>query len=372
MEHLSNLYNFLTNRFFSVKDTGISFLSLIALIFVIVLAAWLVKFVTKILERKVYPRFEFDRSIKNAFELTAQLAIIVISLLLALKISGIGLGVFTTTLFTIKDSSITIIDLVNLTLIITVFIFGAKILVKILQTQLYPKFEIDVGLQHAISTFVKYIIIGTGIFLALDNIGFDLSVITAMAAVLMVGIGFGLQNIANNFISGLIILFERPIKVGDFIAVGDVLGQVKSVSARSTTVVTRDNISIIVPNADFLSNTVTNWSYGDLKTRIHIEVSVAYGSDTELVRDILLETAAAHPQVLKKPAPEVWFREFGDSSLNFTLLIWTREPHLHDVIRSDLNFAIDKAFRQQGVEIPFPQHDLHLKSAVPLPLEKIA
>lgn len=372
MEQLINLFDFLTQRLFNVKDTGISFLSLLTLILVIALAAWLVKFITKILEKRVYPRFELDRTMKNSVSLVAHMAIIAIALVLVLKITGIGLSIFTATLFIVKDAEITILSFVNLTLIIALSMFGAKIIVRLLQAQIYPKFEIDIGLQHTISTVVKYVIIGTGIFVAIDNIGFDLSVITALVAVLMVGIGFGLQNIANNFISGLIILFERPIKVGDFIAVGDVLGKVKLISARSTTVTTRDNIAVIVPNADFLSNTVTNWSYGELTTRIHIEVGVAYGSDTELVRDTLLEMAATHAKVLKKPSPEVWFREFGDSSLNFTLLVWTREPHLHDVIRSDLNFAIDKAFRQRGVEIPFPQRDLHLRTAVPLPLEKIA
>jgi len=371
MEHIEKVYGFLTRQFFTIKDTGISFLSLLALIFVIALAFWFVKIVTRILETKVYPKFALDRSLQNALELVSQLAIIGLALVLVLKISGIGLGIFTATLFTIKDSAITIIDLVNLVLIISISIFGARIIVKLLENQLYPKFEIDLGLQHTISTVVKYIVIGTGIFLALDNIGFDLSVITALAAVLMVGIGFGLQNIANNFISGLIILFERPIKVGDFIAVGDVLGQVKSISARSTTVNTRDNIAVIVPNADFLSNTVTNWSHGELTTRIHINVGVAYGSDTELVKEILLKVAETHPKVLKKPAPDVWFREFGDSSLNFTLLVWTRQPHLHDVIRSDLNFEIDKAFRTHGIEIPFPQRDLHLKSGMSLPVVKM-
>jgi small-conductance mechanosensitive channel len=305
---------------------------------------------------------------KNSVSLVAQLLIITIALILVLEITGIGVSVFSAPLFRIKETPITIISLVNLTAIIAVAMFSARILVKILQSQIYQKFEIDVGLQHTISTVVKYVIIGTGIFVALENIGFDLSVITALAAVLMVGIGFGLQNIANNFISGLIILFERPIKVGDFVAIGDILGEVKSISARSTKVTTLDNISVIVPNADFLSNSVTNWSHSELKTRIHINVGVAYGSDTELVRKIMIEIAEKHAKVLKKPAPDVWFREFGDSSLNFSLLIWTTEPHLHDVIRSDLNFAIDKAFREQGVEIPFPQRDLHLRTSIPIPL----
>jgi small-conductance mechanosensitive channel len=177
-----------------------------------------------------------------------------------------------------------------------------------------------------------------------------------------VGIGFGLQNIANNFVSGLILLFERPIKPNDMVSVGDTDGKVEEIKMRATTVVTRDNVTIIVPNSQFISSEVTNWSHTDPKVRIHVPVGVAYGSDVKLVTDLLLQVAKDHPQVMNEPPPNVWFTGFGDSSLDFELLVWITEPISRQKIRSDLNYAIDAAFRQHDVTIPFPQRDLHLQS----------
>jgi small-conductance mechanosensitive channel len=190
----------------------------------------------------------------------------------------------------------------------------------------------------------------------------DLSGLTVVAGLLSVGIGFGLQNTASNFISGLILLFERPIKVGDWITVGEVSGDVREINLRSTTVITPDNISIIVPNSEFVSGRVVNWSHGERKIRVHIPVGVAYGSDVELVTRVLLEEAERHSGVMRTPAPKVWFTGFGDSSLNFELLAWIPEPTARPQVISDLNYAIDSAFRRNNVEIPFPQRDVHVRS----------
>ncbi len=189
-----------------------------------------------------------------------------------------------------------------------------------------------------------------------------MTALAAVSAVLMVGIGFGLQNITNNFISGLILLFERPVQVGDYVEVSGVQGCVRSIRARSTMVETLDSVSIIVPNSNFIGQNVTNWSYKDAKVRIHISVGVSYSSDMDLVGESLLWVGKSHPEVLQNPEPRIQFLEFGDSSLNFDLLVWIDDPSRQYFVRSDLNFAIVNAFREEGITIPFPQRDLHLRS----------
>ena len=179
------------------------------------------------------------------------------------------------------------------------------------------------------------------------------------------GIGFGLQSVVNNFVSGLILLFERPIKTGDWIVVGDIEGYVKSIRIRSTQIQTFDRADVIVPNSDLISNPVTNWMLKEARGRIRVPVGVAYGSDTEKVRDILLEVASGHDMVIKDgsaPEPQVRFRGFGDSSLDFELRCHIEHIDNRMLVISDLNFAIDKAFREHGIEIPFPQRDIHVRT----------
>jgi small-conductance mechanosensitive channel len=176
-------------------------------------------------------------------------------------------------------------------------------------------------------------------------------------------VGFGLQNITGNFFSGLIILVERPIKVGDRIEVGSVSGDVARISLRATTIITNDNIAIIVPNSDFINSRVTNWSYTDRDVRFKYRVGVSYKSDPDLVRRVLLEVAAGHPGVLKLPAADVLLQEFGDSALNFELRVWTREYTTRPgVLQSELNYEIVKALKAHAIEIPFPQRDVHIRS----------
>ncbi len=198
-----------------------------------------------------------------------------------------------------------------------------------------------------------------------------MTTLAALSAVLMVGIGFGLQNITNNFISGLVLIFERPIQVGDLIEVSNIIGTVSAINARSTTVTTIDNSTIIVPNSQFISESLTNWSYQDPRIRLHIRVGVSYGADIELVREILLAVGKVHSEVLKEPEPIVYFNEFGDSSLNFDLIVWIEKPLHKFQIRSDLNFATVYAFREKGIEIPFPQRDLHVRSSIPIKTSEI-
>src|SRR5436190_8300708 len=194
-------------------------------------------------------------------------------------------------------------------------------------------------------------------------VGLNLTSLAVVAGAVGVGIGFGMQNIVHNFVSGLIILAERPIAIGDRIEVGGVAGQVKQIRLRSTTVLTNDNIAYIVPNSDFITHTVINWSHGDLKVRIRLKVSAAYGTDPVYLERLLLEVALAHPKVLRQPAPSVFFCGFGDSALEFELAVWTVEMISQPrQFKSELYFAIEKTLREHRIEIPFPQRDLHLRS----------
>ena len=230
-----------------------------------------------------------------------------------------------------------------------------------LQTLILPKTRFDPGLQYTITTMTGYLVVALGLYLALEQI-FDLENLGYVVAALSIGIGFGLQEVISNFISGLILLFERPLRVGDIVDVGGTEGIVKRIQIRSTTVLTRENVWILVPNKDFITEKVTNFVYTDAKVRLHISIGVAYGSDTALVRRALLEVARDHGKVLKRPTPEVWFVGFGDSSLDFELLAWVEDPVQRHRVESDLRFAIDAAFRRYEIKIPFPQRDLHLVS----------
>jgi small-conductance mechanosensitive channel len=223
--------------------------------------------------------------------------------------------------------------------------------------------ELDLGLRRAAGSILRYIAISVGFLIILQTAGIDLTTLNIIAGAVGIGIGFGLQNIVSNFISGLIILFERPIKIGDRIEVGNVEGDVIEIGARSTTVLTNDNIAIIVPNSQFITENVVNWKYNDASVRFKIKVGVAYGSDVRRVEKLLLDVAAKNPDVLKEPAPAVRFTAFGDSSLEFELRVWsTTLVHRKGALFSALNFAIYETFNEHQIKIPFPQRDLHVRS----------
>ena len=250
-------------------------------------------------------------------------------------------------------------------------LFASVIIVeRIVQKQLIRRFlcrtKLQPSLQFGLSRIIGYTLIAVGFYVAFQLVGVDLSSLAIIAASLGVGIGFGLQNIINNLVSGIIILAERPISIGDRIEVAGVAGRVTKIQLRSTTVVTNDNITMIVPNADFISNTVTNWSHGDPKVRIRVPVGVAYGSDLKLLQGLLLEAAAEHPKALGDPSPVVLFTEFGDNSLNFELGVWTQEMTATPIhFTSEMNFIIEQKLRDNDIEIPFPQRDLHIRSGLP-------
>jgi small-conductance mechanosensitive channel len=221
------------------------------------------------------------------------------------------------------------------------------------------------GARDAVVTITGYIMFLIALLAGMSAAGFDFGNIAIIAGALSVGIGFGLQNIVNNFVSGLILLFERPVRKGDWIVVNGTEGVVKDIQIRSTRIETFDRSDVIVPNSELISNQVTNWVLSSNSGRAIVPVGVAYGTDTEKVRDVLLKVAEENDDVAKTqylPEPRVLFREFGDSSLNFELRVFLLNVDSRLSVISDLNFAIDKAFREAGIEIPFPQRDLHVKS----------
>jgi small-conductance mechanosensitive channel len=261
------------------------------------------------------------------------------------------------------DSHLTLNTIFKLLLIVVLVLVAERYLRRLIRRKVLTRTKLPPDLQYALSRFAGYCFIAIGFFLALKVIHLDLSALAVIVGGLGIGIGFGLQNIVSNFISGLILLAERPIAIGHRIEVGGVAGQVTQIKMRSTTVVTNDNITIIVPNSNFITGAVTNWSYGDPKVRLRLPVGVAYSSDVEKLRSVLLEVAAENPAVLRLPAPSVRFLGFGDSALNFELAVWTIELAQSPTrFRSDLYFAIERKLRENKIEIPFPQRDLHLRS----------
>jgi small-conductance mechanosensitive channel len=264
------------------------------------------------------------------------------------------------------SGGITVASLLALILLFALVVIGERVLRRYFVTRLLQRTHMQPALQFAVARVVGYAILVLGFYISLQMVGVNLGSLAIVAGALGVGLGFGLQNIISNFISGLIILAERPIAIGDRVEVGEVAGQVRAISLRSTTVVTNDNIAIIVPNADFITQRVTNWSYQDPRTRFRIPFGVAYGSDLAKLRRTMLEIADSHPKALKEPKPELFFVGFGDSSLNFELGVWSAEATTSPRrFRSEMLFAIEQKLRENDIEVPFPQRDLHLRTVAP-------
>jgi small-conductance mechanosensitive channel len=255
-------------------------------------------------------------------------------------------------------------------LLIAVFWFSSRTK-RVLFNRFLAQSGLDRSLQYAIAQIVSNVVLIVGIFIVLDNAGIHLGALAVFAGAVGVGVGFGLQNIASNFISGLVILAERPITIGDRIEVAGIAGQVQHIRARSTVILTNDNITMIVPNTKFIDSPVTNWTYGDPRVRFRIPVGVAYGSDVTKVREALVAAAKEHPAALTNPAPDAFLDKFGSSTIDFELVVWSHEmSHRPRRFKSDLNFLIDKHLRAAGIEIPNPQRDLHIRSGV-LKIEQV-
>lgn len=268
-------------------------------------------------------------------------------------------------IYSSEGSKLSIGTIIYLVIGVWLIFFLSKLISRLIVERLLKRYGTEKGVSHAIGTIFRYVFVFVGLVIVIQSTGIDLSALTVLVGALGVGIGFGLQNMTNNFISGIIILFERPIKIGDRVELPELdnlTGDVVNISARSTTIITNDNIAILVPNSKFISDTVINWSYNNSEERFNIPVSVAYKEDPEVVRELLVAVAKSHPGVLQNPSPDVLFDEYGDSSLNFLLRIYTdeysRKPR---VLKSELYYEIFKKFKEKGIEIPFPQRDVYIK-----------
>lgn len=312
--------------------------------------------------RRALVRFGVDKNWAVILSSTLSLLLFLGSIVLGLRLGGLPVDWEAR----IPGTGMTILVLFRLLLLLALVFWASSHIKRFF----YDRFLADSGLHRAlqftIAQIIGYLVLIGGAAIALENAGIDLSALAVFAGAVGVGLGFGLQDVARNFISGIILLIERPIEIGDRVEVGKVAGSVRQIRARSTTVVTNDNIAIIIPNHKFIGDTVTNWSHGDPKVRFRIPVSVAYGSDIEKVCTLLLGVARSHPQALADPPPKVYFIGFGDSALNFELGVWSEEMTYRPLpFKSDLNFAIEKAFRENKIEIPFPQRDVRMRNAKP-------
>lgn len=261
-----------------------------------------------------------------------------------------------------KDFDITVYEILVILLILFTTLFIIRIIRKVFRMREKRK-EFDQGRSHAIQQILKYVLWIAAILISLETVGIKLTLLLAGSAALLVGLGLGLQLIFQDIMSGIAILFEGTLKVGDIVEIkDDIVGRVVEIGLRTSKIETRDNIIMVIPNSKFVTDIVINWSHMEKKTRFHVDVGVAYGSDVEKVTRVLLQCAGDQQNISASPQPFVRFTDFGDSSLDFQLYFWSTETFSVEFIKSELRYKIDAAFRQNGIHIPYPQRDIHIKT----------
>jgi small-conductance mechanosensitive channel len=268
--------------------------------------------------------------------------------------------------FTMGGLPITAFFVMKVAIFVVVLLLVCHFTMAILENRILRYMPLEESQRYAIARVTSYLLFIMGMVIGLQSLGVNLNSLVVIGGALGIGVGLGLQGIVSNFVAGLVLLLEQPIRLGDRIEVGETLGDVVRLRGRSTWIQTNDNVVIIVPNSEFINSRVTNWTANDRQVRISLPVGVSYDSDPKEVREVLSRIAAQHPDVLPEPAPEIIFLDFGDSSLDFELRVWTvRQVQTPQRLKSDLYFTIFDAFREKGIEIPFPQRDLHLRSVAP-------
>ncbi|MEA3494840.1 MAG: mechanosensitive ion channel [Bacteroidota bacterium] len=260
-----------------------------------------------------------------------------------------------------KTVDINLYSVFTVLIILILGIFTIRVIKKIFNKQVTNN-KIDYGTSNSVFHIIKYIIWVILIALTLETLGIKVTILVAGSAALLVGIGFGLQDIFKDLISGFFLLFEGNLKVNDVVQIeNNVVGRVVSIGLRTSKIKTRDNISMIIPNSSFINDNVINWSHIEEQTRFNVEVGVAYGSDVELVSEILIDVAKANKDISSSPEPFIRFNNFGNSSLDFQIFFWSKQSFRVENIKSQLRFEIDKKFRENKITIPFPQQDVHVK-----------
>lgn len=261
-----------------------------------------------------------------------------------------------------KDFDVTVYEILIILIIFIFTMLFMRVLKRVFRARVRKK-EFDSGRSHAILQIMKYVIYIVVILVSFEIVGIKLTLLLAGSAALLVGLGLGLQQIFQDIMSGIAILFEGSLKVGDIVEIQDnLVGKVIEIGLRTSKLETRDNIIMVVPNSKFVTDIVINWSHIEKRTRFHIDVGVAYGSDVDKVTQVLLQCAEDIKKVSKSPAPFVRFNNFGNSSLDFQLYFWTTETFQVEYLKSEIRYKIDTAFRANKIQIPFPQRDVHIKS----------
>jgi small-conductance mechanosensitive channel len=274
--------------------------------------------------------------------------------------------VFTHPLLTMGGQPITAFFLMKVATFVVALLLLCHFTMILLERRILTYTPLEEGQRYAVARVTSYLIFILGMIVGLQSLGVNLNSLVVVGGALGIGVGLGLQGIVSNFVAGLVLLLEQPLKLGDRVEVGGTFGDVVRLRGRSTWIQTNDNVVIIVPNSEFINQRVINWTANDRQVRISLPVGVGYDSDPKTVRELLSQIAMRHPDVLPEPAPEIIFLDFGDSSLDFELRVWTiRQVQTPQRLKSDLYFAIFDTFREKGIEIPFPQRDLHLKSISP-------
>lgn len=263
-------------------------------------------------------------------------------------------------LFQIGDYHLTVFQIVVVAIVLMVTWFAVKGLRRFIVDRGNVS-ELEKGRRHSLFQLLQYVIWVAVFLVTLESLGIKITLLLAGSAALLVGIGLGLQEVFKDFVSGIILLFDGTIRVSDIIEVDGTVGRVKEIRLRASTLESREGKVLIIPNSAFITGHVINWTHNRKLTRFSVVVGVAYGSDVEKVRDVLVECAKAHPDVVKNPEPFVFFSDFADSQLTFSLQFFSRSVFSIEFVKSDIRFAIDKAFRENNITIPFPQRDLHIK-----------
>ena len=304
------------------------------------------------------------RALRSLLLYTTVITLLIVTLRL-LGLAGPVQRILSFPVLKIGGSPLSLWTLLKAALILLAFFYFSRLLRAWLDYRVHPSVGVEEGLAYAINTFLHYTLLTIGFLVALRAVGLDLRVLMVFAGAVGIGIGLGMQSTAANLIAGISLVFGRRIRKGDWIQVGDTRGNVQEVGLRATKVRTRDNIEYLIPNADLTGNTIVNYTLSDPMIRVHVPVGVSYRSNPKEVEAILLKAAAGNEKIIKSKHPEVWFSEYGDSSLNFNLLVWIDvRKVMENSVRSELYFTIFEALAEAGIEIPFPQRDLHIRSGL--------
>ena len=356
-------------EFFSNEDISFKITTLLQALIIIQLAHLLDWIISKILLYNFHKTREAEKKeayaqglaynekkIEPATSKTLQYVVYIFAIILILQSFHLDYTIFSFDRYDFKVSNIFWSILILLLAQLLTWILTQLILFSYYRTN-----KVNVGSQYAINQLLKYVIYIIAIFMAVESLGIKMTVVWGGAAALLVGLGLGLQQTFNDLISGLILLFERTVEVGHMVNLDDTTGTVKRIGLRTSIIETRDNITIVVPNSKLVNENVINWSHYDDKVRFKLTVGVAYGSDTELVKNLLLSVAEKNIYVLKYPTPLIRFIDFGDSALVFELHFWSRNYIVIEDVKSDIRFEIDRVFREHKVSIPFPQRDVWMR-----------